>query len=198
MRVFMGNSKILLLVLLCFFLGHARAETLAKCAHIDSVIRLRTLEMNYCLELHSSNKSGSKQYVRYLRRTLRNISAEPIETEFVSDLNFYLIIGNDERMISRMFATPATDSPEAEHWQIPYNVIQLAPGESHVQRYRLSDYMIEKPNKTRQYSISIRTRLGFRFLREPKSKLAERMSRTKEDDAMDSRSNVSFYDVHIR
>ncbi len=194
----MTSMPSVLFFLLGFYSNSASAEQIPKCAHIESAVRLQVLEVNYCLELHSTNKSGSKQYVRYLRRTLRNISAEPIETKFVSDLNFYLIIGNDGRMISRMFATPSTDSPEAEHRQIPYNVIQLAPGESQVQRYRLSEFMTEKPKSKRRYSVTLGSKFTFRFLSEPKSKLQERFSRTTEEVEKGSRSSVSFYDVHIR
>jgi hypothetical protein len=194
----MNNRAYALFFLLLFFSAVGRAESASKCAYTESAIRLKTLEVNYCLELHSTNKSGSKQYVRYLRRTLRNKSAEPIEAEFVNDLIFYLIVGHDGRAISRMFQIPVEHSDEAKDWQIPITLIQLAPGESHVQRFRLSDYMVEKPNKKRRYSVSLGSFLAFRFLREPKAKLAERMSRTKEDDAMDSTVSVSFYDVNIR
>ena len=174
------------------------AEQIPKCAYIESAIRLLVLEVNYCLELHSSDKSGTKQYVRYLRRTFRNRGVEPIETSVISDLEFYLIIGNDGRLVSRLFKTPADDSQEAERFQIARAVIQLAPGESQVQRYRLSEFMTEKPKSKRRYSITLGSDFTFRFLSEPKSKLLERLNWTKEDEEKGSRSSVSFYDVHIR
>ena len=194
----MINRQFVLSCFLLFLSVAGWADATAKCAYAESAVRLQVLEINYCLELHSTNKSGSKQYVRYLRRTLRNKSAEPIETEFVSDLTFSLIIGNEGRLVSRMFETPATDTPEAEHWRISYTGIRLAPGESNEQRYRLSDFMTEKPKSDRRYSVSLGSTFSFRFLSEPKSKLIERMSRTKEDGESSSRASVNFYDVYIR
>ncbi len=99
-----------------------------------------------------------------------------------------------------MFETPATDTPEAEHRRNPYThtAIRLAPGESHEQRYRLSDFMTEKPKSNRRYSVTFGSDFTFRFLSEPKSKLRERKNWTQEDDEKGSRASVSSYDVHIR
>jgi hypothetical protein len=194
----MTSTPSVLFFLLGFYSNSASAEQIPKCAYIESAVRLQVLEVNYCLELHSSNKSGSRQYVRYLRRTLRNTSPEPIETSFITDLTFSWVIGSDVMIESRTIKVPATDSEEAKDWQVPYTVVRLAPGESQEQRYRLSDFMIEKPKSKRRYSISLDPTIAFRFLNEPESKLAERMHWTKEDDEKGSRASVKFYDVHIR
>jgi hypothetical protein len=189
----MTSMPSVLFFLLGFYSNSASAEQIPKCAYIESAVRLQVLEVNYCLELHSSDKSGTKQYVRYLRRTFRNRGVEPLETSVITDLEFYLIIGNDGRLVSRMFKMPAVDSQG-----IARAVIQLAPGESQVQRYRLSEFMTEKPKSKRRYSITLGSKFTFRFLSEPKSKLQERLSRTTEEVEKGSRSSVSFYDVHIR
>ena len=191
-RQFVLSCFVLFLSMACW------AEKTAKCAYLESAVRLQVLEVNDCLELHSSNKSGSRQYVRYLRRTLRNISPEPIETSFITDFTFSLVIGSNVMIESRTIKVPATDSEEAKDWQVPYTVIRLAPGESQEQRYRLSDFMIEKPKSKRRYSISLDPIIAFRFLNEPDSKFAERMHWTKEDDEKGSRPSAKFYDVHIR
>ena len=194
----MTSMPSVLFFLLGFYSNSASAEQIPKCAYIESAVRLQVLEVNYCLELHSSDKSGAKQYVRYLRRTFRNRGVEPLETTVISDMEFYLKIGNDGRLVSRMFKTPADDSQKAEHFRIARAVIQLAPGESQVQRYRLSEFMTEKPKSKRRYSITLGSDFTFRFSSEPKSKLLERLSWTQEDVEKGSRSSVSFYDVHIR
>ena len=195
----MSCRQFLLSCFLLFLSRAAIAEQTVKCAYVESAVRLQVLEVNYCLELHSTNKSGSKQYVRYLRRTLRNRSAESLETNLVSDLVFYLIIGNDARLVSRTITLPPpTDSEEAKNWHLPVTVIHLAPGESQVQRYRLSEFMTEQPKSNRRYSISLKSDLTFRFLSEPKSQLQARMRWTKEDVEKGSRAGVNFYDVHIR
>ena len=187
-----------LFFLLGLYLNSASADQTPKCAYVESAVRLQVLEVNYCLELHSTDKSGTKQYVRYLSRTFRNIGVEPLETNVISNLEFYLIVGNEGRLVSRMFKTPAVDSQEAERFRITRADIQLAPGEGQVQRYRLSEFMTEKPKSKRRYSITLGSDFTFRFLSEPKSKLQERLSWTTEDVEKGSRSSVSFYDVHIR
>ena len=66
----MTSTPSVLFFLIGFYSNSASAEQIPKCAYTESAVRLQVLEVNYCLELHSRNKSGTKQYVRYLTQNL--------------------------------------------------------------------------------------------------------------------------------
>ena len=54
----MINRQFLLSCFLLFLSVAGWTEEPAKCAYAESAVRLNVLEVNYCLELHSTNKSG--------------------------------------------------------------------------------------------------------------------------------------------
>jgi hypothetical protein len=185
-----------------FMLG-ARAGWAAHataCVDTQAVVLNDTLSVIYCLERHEASADSGIKVVRHVRRSLVNKGGKAIEVQINANVLLSLepLIGYDGTLVSRVFVMPAADTPEAESFRLEYRYLRLAPGQRSDEVFQLSNFMLEKPDPQKLYSIELNLRFPFRFEHEPRSAFVERSLSISGTQNSMAPLHAGFRDVRIR